>query len=130
MACQLLERRERAIAAVVTQLNGELAAWARECTNLRRAIQIAGRETPMNPPGLTRCQLEVAEQLAGGASNKDIASVLGTSLNTTKSHVRAVLANLGVRSRRDVLRVLASHSTGDNEATPHSRDDAEPVLRR
>lgn len=60
-------------------------------------------------PGLHGRQLEVAECLARGLSNKDIGTQLRIAEGTVKSHVHAVLATLGVQHRwnvADALRTL------------------------
>lgn len=59
--------------------------------------------TRANPFGLTNRQLDVARLVARGHSNADIAAQLFISLKTTEVHVSAVLAKLGVTSRRAVV---------------------------
>ena len=53
--------------------------------------------------GLTQRQGEVASLLGRGASNREIARALGITEATARSHTRAVMARLGVSSRRDVV---------------------------
>ena len=48
---------------------------------------------------LTERELDVLHELAGGMSNKQIASVLNISEQTVKVHVRNLLRKLNVRSR-------------------------------
>jgi DNA-binding CsgD family transcriptional regulator len=48
---------------------------------------------------LTRRELEVLRHLAGGASNQDLASRLGVSVGTVKTHVKNVLRKLGAENR-------------------------------
>lgn len=50
---------------------------------------------------LTRRESEVAILLAQGASNIDIASILGISQHTARHHTQAVLTKLGARSRSE-----------------------------
>lgn len=50
---------------------------------------------------LTERELEVLNQLAQGLGNKEIATALNISENTVKTHVRSILAKLGVRSRTE-----------------------------
>lgn len=45
--------------------------------------------------------------LADDATNRQIARRLGVSLSTVKMHVHNLLAKLGVKSRRDAVRVAA-----------------------
>lgn len=55
---------------------------------------------------LTRRQRDVADLLTRGLSNKEIARHLGISVATTKDHVHAVLARLGLKSRAMVAASL------------------------
>jgi DNA-binding CsgD family transcriptional regulator/type II secretory pathway predicted ATPase ExeA len=76
---------------------------------LRRQLRARGslriprgpsRATAANPAGLTGRQLEVLGLLAAGHSNAEIAERLSLSVKTVDHHVAAVLAKLGVGSRR------------------------------
>jgi DNA-binding CsgD family transcriptional regulator len=61
-------------------------------------------ETRANPAGLTGRQLEVLALLAEGLTNAEIAARLVVSIRTVDHHVAAVLARLGVGSRRAACR--------------------------
>jgi DNA-binding NarL/FixJ family response regulator len=54
---------------------------------------------------LSAREREVLELLAGGASNKEIARVLGLSLSTVKFHVAGIIGKLGARSRVDAVAI-------------------------
>lgn len=62
------------------------------------------------PNTLSRRELEVLALMAGGYSNLEIASVLGTSEGTVKNHVSNILSKLGVRDR--VQAVIKSLEAG------------------
>jgi DNA-binding NarL/FixJ family response regulator len=62
----------------------------------------------LSPPDpLTRREVEILRLMAGGYSNREIATVLGTAEGTVKNHASSILSKLGVRDRtRAVLRAL------------------------
>jgi len=53
--------------------------------------------------GLSARELEVLERLAGGRSNKEIASELGVSTNTVKTHLARVYEKLEASRRTEAL---------------------------
>lgn len=60
-------------------------------------------EAPGAPaPALTRRQREVAELIAEGMSNKEIAAKLVVSLRTAEGHVQAILTALDLKSRAQI----------------------------
>jgi DNA-binding CsgD family transcriptional regulator/tetratricopeptide (TPR) repeat protein len=61
--------------------------------------------------GLTPRELQIAEQLAQGRSNQDIAKALSRSERTVENHVATVLAKLGAKRRGDVAALLATRDT-------------------
>ncbi|EOD64510.1 ATP-binding protein [Amycolatopsis vancoresmycina] len=62
------------------------------------------------PGGLTRRQREIAELVARGMSNKDIAAALVLSGRTVEGHVENILVRLGLTSRTQVASWLAGQS--------------------
>jgi DNA-binding CsgD family transcriptional regulator len=74
---------------------------ARQIPRGRRAA------TRANPAGLTERELEVLRLVAAGLSNGDIAARLFLSQRTVDHHVSAILAKLGVGSRREVAPAAA-----------------------
>jgi DNA-binding CsgD family transcriptional regulator len=60
--------------------------------------------TRANPAGLTERQLDVLALLADGLTNGEIAARLIVSTRTVDHHVSAVLAKLGVTTRREAAR--------------------------
>jgi NarL family two-component system response regulator LiaR len=85
-----LRRAIKAAAAHQVQLSPQAAAY------LMRGIQAPDTESPNT---LTERETEVLCLLAKGASNKDIARNLHLVEDTVKTHVRHILAKLGVQSR-------------------------------
>ncbi|MGX5696361.1 helix-turn-helix transcriptional regulator [Agromyces soli] len=83
------------------------AARAREVLAARgiRSLPARGRSsTRANPSGLTNRQLDVARLVAQGLTNAELAEQLYISPKTADHHVSAILAKLGLASRRDVMR--------------------------
>ena len=60
-----------------------------------------------NDAHLTAREAEVLRHLAAGLTNKAIARALSISEHTAKSHVGAVLAKLGARSRTEAVTAAA-----------------------
>ncbi len=60
-----------------------------------------------SPEPLTRREVEIVRLLAAGQSNREIATLSGTSEGTVKNQVSSILAKLAVRDRtRAVLRAI------------------------
>lgn len=71
------------------------------------------RSTRANPANLTPRQVDVAELVAEGLTNADIADRLVVSRRTVDHHVSAVLSKLGVASRQEVAEALAAAGAAD-----------------
>jgi predicted ATPase/DNA-binding CsgD family transcriptional regulator len=73
--------------------------------------------TPRRPDGgsLTRRQSEVAQLVAQGLTDREIAARLSISIRTAESHVEQILARLAFRSRAQIAAWVAS-SGGANAA--------------
>lgn len=100
------------IADVVTQ--GGL--WIGESL-MQRLLRGVARIPPPAPiaqsgawdESLTEREREVAQVVAAGASNKEIARELGITERTVKAHVGAVLDKLGVRDRLQLALLVNGH---------------------
>lgn len=68
---------------------------------LALSIRVVPSETPAEPElnELTSRELMVAEQIAHGASNREIAEALEITERTVKAHLSAIFEKLGVRDR-------------------------------
>jgi DNA-binding CsgD family transcriptional regulator len=71
--------------------------------------RIGGRRAPGR--GLTATEQRVADLVAQGLANKEIAAVLVVSVRTVEAHLTRVYAKLGVRSRTALTRELAGRPT-------------------
>jgi DNA-binding CsgD family transcriptional regulator len=74
--------------------------------------------TRANAAGLTRRQLDVLALLGEGLTNAEIADRLVLSVRTVDSHVAAVLSKLGVRTRREAVRLVSSVAITDSPKVP------------
>jgi DNA-binding CsgD family transcriptional regulator len=99
---------EEACLAALGLLDGLGARQAGQ--RLRRQLRRGGtmrvprgpnRATATNPAGLTGRQVEVLGLLAEGLTDAEIAARLSLSAKTVGHHVSALLAKLGVGSRRE-----------------------------
>jgi predicted ATPase/DNA-binding CsgD family transcriptional regulator len=61
--------------------------------------------------GLTRREREIADLVANGLSNRDIAASLVISRRTAEGHVEHILAKLGFTSRAQIAAWVAEHRT-------------------
>ena len=73
---------------------------------LQRFLALSTRVVPSEPPPvepelneLTSRELMVAEQVAHGATNREIAAALDITERTVKAHLSAIFDKLGVRDR-------------------------------
>ena len=111
---ELVRLGTRPLAAAVAHKLRELG--------VRRLPRRPRKTTAANPAGLTARELEVLALLGSGLRNADLAVRLHISEKTVDHHVSAILAKLGVRSRREAARVAAQrqllHGDGDGEPTP------------
>jgi DNA-binding NarL/FixJ family response regulator len=70
----------------------------------------SARPRPASPAGLSARELEVAGLVAAGLSNKAIAARLHLSVRTVESHVRHVLAKVGLDNRTQLATWARAHS--------------------
>jgi len=77
--------------------------WAERA---RRELGAIGGRT--RSEGLTAAEQRVADLVAGGATNAEVAATLFLSERTVASHLTRVYAKLGVRSRTELARTLGA----------------------
>lgn len=99
--------------AVVGAARGDVFCSPRVAGMLLRLVSRAVTQPPRprdgdEPRRLTSREREIAELIAEGLSNKQIAYTLGITLSTVKNHVSNILDKLQVGTRRDVLSWVAS----------------------
>ncbi|HEY1813890.1 MAG TPA: helix-turn-helix transcriptional regulator [Kofleriaceae bacterium] len=97
----------------------DLAAAHATARLIRLGVTASHRvSTPLTPR-----QRAIADSVALGATNRETADALGTSVNTVKKHLKFVFAALGVQSRAELARYLARLAPADELAFGVTRVD-------
>src|SRR5437016_3131424 len=86
-------------------------AWARQAEAELRAAGGRHRPPPQDDRALTPQERRVAAAVRRGASNRDIAADLFLSPKTVEFHLRQIYRKLDVRSRTQLVAVLAKQDT-------------------
>jgi DNA-binding NarL/FixJ family response regulator len=94
------DRLDEALAAFA-----ELGATAFEARARDELERLSGRRTEA---GLTPTESRVAELVAQGLSNKQVAAELVVSVKAVEAHLTRIYAKLGVHSRAELARALAA----------------------
>jgi DNA-binding CsgD family transcriptional regulator len=77
-----------------------------------RAVPRAGRPSGDDPwLSLTGAELRVAELVASGMTNREMAEQLTVSHHTVDAHLKHIYAKLGIHSRVELSVLLLQHST-------------------
>jgi len=79
---------------------------------IRRGSRGPRRRPPTGWAALTPTEVKVAELVAAGRSNPDIAVELFLSRRTVQTHVSHILAKLGAHSRVDIVREVSRRQRG------------------
>ena len=119
MGPALLHRQDQAATDARTALGEDryqAALTAGRRLSLDAAVDVAMRREPAEgtpsavSSRLTARQQEVAELVAAGWSNRQIAARLGISLRTADAHVAQILRRLGLTSRTQVAPWISHHA--------------------
>jgi DNA-binding NarL/FixJ family response regulator len=120
-------RRERRRIDAREQLRSALAGfeqfraepWAeRARTELRATGETARKRDPTTIGQLTPQELQIAQFVGEGLSNKEIAAQLFLSPRTVEYHLHKVFAKLGVASRSELIRTRAGSAGRGAPAVP------------
>lgn len=124
------ERQVQRLQGAITHLRTELRAAESQCHSMaevaRATIASVGYPAEGTLTKLTRQEAHVALWAAHGAADAEIAASLGLSVNTIKSHMKAILQKLGMHSRWELRHVMLGGPQGDLLPTrmqDHSRRD-------
>lgn len=92
-------------------LAGELVLPAEDLSTLVDRLTSTGPDGSVADPVaiLTRREREILRSLAAGASTADVAEAFGISPLTVQSHVKNILAKLGVHSKVEAVRIAWRH---------------------
>jgi len=101
-------RRALEEAAAAFESLGAAAYTARARSELER---IGGR--PPSKGSLTATERQIAELVAEGRSNKEVAATLFVSVKTVEANLSRTYAKLGIRSRTGLARHLGAEGSQD-----------------
>ena len=87
----------------------------RELRRLGHRVRRAGREA--SDGALTDREREIADLVAAGRTNREVAEQLVLSPKTIEAHLRNIYAKLGVRSRVELARATVSSPRRDRSPT-------------
>lgn len=102
--------------AQALELAGEYAtalAVYRECGAASDVLRVERRGQPAARGGLSKRELEVADLVAEGNSNRAIADILSLSERTIENHIASVFGKLQVRSRAEIAAFMARENAGN-----------------
>lgn len=91
------------------------ASWLRRRAGEELAAAGGRRVTRRAAQELTPQEQRVAQLAATGASNKDIATHLGVSVRTVRTHLEHVYAKRGIHSRRELMSIGEPRRSLDHE---------------
>lgn len=98
------------VATILKAVRGELVCSPRMAgTLVRRVRRLASSAGSVMAMSLTPRQMQVAELIDRGFSNKEIAQELCIGLATVKVHVHNILERLQVRRRGEAVAILRRH---------------------
>jgi DNA-binding NarL/FixJ family response regulator len=121
-ACGLLPAvRDRSLVDVFRRaLAGELVLPAEDLSLLVDRITAPGRDAggAEGLRSLTPREREILLTLAAGASTIEVAEAFGISPLTVQSHVKNILAKLGVHSKVDAVRIAWRHGFATPSRSP------------
>jgi DNA-binding NarL/FixJ family response regulator len=106
-ARQLVERAVAIVPAAATRM---VAALERLAERFDR-VAVAGTVPSIVTTILTKAERRVAEAVAAGRTNREVAEHLFVSVKTVDFHLQAIYRKLGVRSRTELAVLMATRET-------------------
>ena len=122
-----VQARDHLRAALDTFESLGAALWAeRARVELRASVQTARRRDPSTRDELTAQELQIAQFVAQGLTNREVAAQLFLSPRTIDFHLRNVFRKLGISSRTQLARLEVASTTADS---PEAASPAIPPVR-
>jgi DNA-binding CsgD family transcriptional regulator len=118
----MIERRARHKAAARESLGQALAIFEQLGAPLwagKARRELARITTSPSRDGLTRAEHRIADLIAQGQTNRQVASLLFVTENTVQTHIRHIFQKLGVRSRTELAAYLLSAPGGHDGQVLH-----------
>ncbi|MEU6476544.1 response regulator transcription factor [Streptomyces sp. NPDC047017] len=78
---------------------------------------LAGRSIPAPPPHITGRERQILQLVAGGATDREIATKLSITENTVHTHLERLRRKSGSRRRADLTRLALEHGMIDSDFT-------------
>jgi DNA-binding NarL/FixJ family response regulator len=103
-ARELVERARAIVPVGATRIAAELATLAERYDD----VAVAATPNPEVVAALTKAERRVAEAVAAGRTNREVADHLFVSVKTVDFHLQAIYRKLGVRSRTELAVLMAS----------------------
>ena len=103
-ARELVERARAIVPVRATRIAAELATLAERYDD----VAVAATPNPEVVAALTKAERRVAEAVAAGRTNREVADHLFVSVKTVDFHLQAIYRKLGVRSRTELAVLMAS----------------------
>jgi DNA-binding CsgD family transcriptional regulator/energy-coupling factor transporter ATP-binding protein EcfA2 len=98
---------------------------ARQCGLRTPAVVATARPLP-----ITSREIEIADLVTAGLSNRQIADRLYISVRTTEGHLYRIFAKLGINSRDQLIHLLALNRVGSPDEVRNPDDVMSPVDAR
>jgi DNA-binding NarL/FixJ family response regulator len=103
-ARELIERARAIVPARAARIAAELAMLAQRYDD----VAVAATPNAEVVAALTKAERRVAEAVAAGRTNREVADHLFVSVKTVDFHLQAIYRKLGVRSRTELAVLMAS----------------------
>jgi DNA-binding NarL/FixJ family response regulator len=84
------------------------AAFQRICELQMLRAELESTRLPADMPAMNTRASEVMRAAASGLTNREIASTLGVSENTVRTHLKQIYRRLGVHTRAQLARRIYS----------------------